>query len=149
MRHLNQGVKLGRTTSHRKALFRNIVTSLLRYEKIETTLAKAKELRRVAEKMITLGKKGTLSDRRRAAEYVKDKDIIKKLFDSIAKRYAERKGGYTRIYRLGLRRGDAAQLAVIELVDRDVSAEPKRRTKYVEKEEKAVERKEKSAEKKK
>ncbi len=149
MRHLKQGVKLGRTTSHRKALFRNIVTSLLRYEKIETTLAKAKELRRVADRMVTLGKKGTLSTRRRAAEYVKDKDIIKKLFDVIAKRYAERKGGYTRIYKIGVRRGDAAKLAVIELVDRDVSAEPKRRVKYVEKEEKAVEKKEKTAEKKK
>ncbi|HLA47941.1 MAG TPA: 50S ribosomal protein L17, partial [Nitrospinota bacterium] len=122
MRHLKQGVKLGRTTSHRKALFRNIVTSLLRYEKIETTLAKAKELRRVADRMVTLGKKGTLSARRRAAEYVKDKDIIRKLFDAIAKRYAERKGGYTRIYKIGVRRGDAAKMAVIELVDRDVSA---------------------------
>ena len=149
MRHLKQGVKLGRTTSHRKALFRNIVTSLLRYEKIETTLAKAKELRRVADRMVTLGKKGTLSDRRRAAEYVKDKDIVRKLFDAIAKRYAERKGGYTRIYKIGVRRGDAAKMAVIELVDRDVSAEPKRRLKHVEKEEKAVEKKEKTAEKKK
>jgi len=149
MRHLKQGVKLGRTTSHRKALFRNIVTSLLRYEKIETTLAKAKELRRVADRMVTLGKKGTLSDRRRAAEYVKDKDIVRKLFDAIAKRYAERKGGYTRIYKIGVRRGDAAKMAVIELVDRDVSAEPKRRLKHVEKEEKSVEKKEKTAEKKK
>ncbi|OGW00968.1 MAG: 50S ribosomal protein L17 [Nitrospinae bacterium RIFCSPLOWO2_01_FULL_39_10] len=149
MRHLKQGVKLGRTTSHRKALFRNIVTSLLRYEKIETTLAKAKELRRVADRMVTLGKKGTLSDRRRAAEYVKDKDIVRKLFDAIAKRYAERKGGYTRIYKIGVRRGDAAKMAVIELVDRDVSAEPKRRLKHVEREEKSVEKKEKTAEKKK
>lgn len=149
MRHLKQGVKLGRTTSHRKALFRNIVTSLIRYEKIETTLAKAKELRRVADRMVTLGKKGTLSDRRRAAEYVKDKDIVRKLFDAIAKRYAERKGGYTRIYKIGVRRGDAAKMAVIELVDRDVSAEPKRRLKHVEKEEKTVEKKEKTAEKKK
>lgn len=149
MRHLKQGVKLGRTTSHRKALFRNIVTSLIRYEKIETTLAKAKELRRVADRMVTLGKKGTLSDRRRAAEYVKDKDIVRKLFDAIAKRYAERKGGYTRIYKIGVRRGDAAKMAVIELVDRDISAEPKRRLKHVEKEEKSVEKKEKTAEKKK
>ena len=149
MRHLKQGVKLGRTTSHRKALFRNIVTSLLRYEKIETTLAKAKELMRVADRMVTLGKKGTLSARRRAAEYVKDKDIIRKLFDVIAKRYAERKGGYTRIYKLGIRRGDASKLAVIELVDRDISAEPKRRTRYVEKEEKSVGIKEKTSEKKK
>ena len=149
MRHLKQGVKLGRTTSHRKALFRNIVTSLLRYEKIETTLAKAKELRRVADRMVTLGKKGTLSARRRAAEYVKDKDIIRKLFDAIAKRYAERKGGYTRIYKIGVRRGDAAKMAVIELVDRDVSAEPKRRLKHVEKEEKSVGIKEKTSEKKK
>ncbi len=141
MRHLRRVVRLGRTTAHKKALLRNLVTSLMRYEKIQTTLAKAKELRRVADKMVTLGKKGTLSDRRMAAEYVKDKTVLKKIFDVIAKRYSERKGGYTRIYRLGFRKGDAAQLSVIELVDRDVSAEPKRRVKPGEKEEKPKEKK--------
>lgn len=138
MRHLKQGIKLGRTSAHRKALFRNLVTSLMLYEKIETTLAKAKELRRIADRMVTLGKRGTLSTRRRAAEYIKDKDVLKKIFDVIAKRYAERRGGYTRIYRVGFRKGDAAKLAVIELVDRDVSAEPKRRVKPSTKEEKAI-----------
>jgi large subunit ribosomal protein L17 len=141
MRHLRKVARLGRTTAHKKALLRNMVTSLMQYEKIETTLAKAKELRRVADKMVTLGKKGTLSDRRMAAEFVKDKTVLKKIFDAIAKRYAERKGGYTRIYRIGLRRGDAAQLAVIELVDRDVAAEPKRRIKLGEKKEKQEEKK--------
>lgn len=141
MRHLKQGIKLGRTSAHRKALFRNLVTSLMLYEKIETTLAKAKELRRIADRMVTLGKRGTLSTRRRAAEYIKDKDVLKKIFDVIAKRYAERRGGYTRIYRVGFRKGDAAKLAVIELVDRDVSAEPKRRMKPSTKKEKAAEKK--------
>lgn len=141
MRHLRRVARLGRTTAHKKALLRNLVTSLMQYEKIETTIAKAKELRRVADRMVTLGKKGTLSDRRRAAEFVKDKTVLKKIFDAIAKRYAERKGGYTRIYRIGLRRGDAAQLAVIELVDRDVAAEPKRRVKLGAKEEKSEKKK--------
>ncbi|OGV95437.1 MAG: 50S ribosomal protein L17 [Nitrospinae bacterium RIFCSPLOWO2_02_FULL_39_110] len=141
MRHLKQGIKLGRTSAHRKALFRNLVTSLMLYEKIETTLAKAKELRRIADRMVTLGKRGTLSTRRRAAEYIKDKDVLKKIFDVIAKRYAERRGGYTRIYRVGFRKGDAAKLAVIELVDRDISAEPKRRVKPSTKEEKTVKKK--------
>lgn len=141
MRHLRKVARLGRTTAHKKSLLRNLVTSLMRYEKIETTLAKAKELRRIADKMVTLGKKGTLSDRRRAAEFVKDKTVLKKIFDAIAKRYTERKGGYTRIYRIGSRRGDAAQLAVIELVDRDVAAEPKRRVRLGEKGEKPEEKK--------
>jgi len=141
MRHLKQGIKLGRTSAHRKTLFRNLVTSLMLYEKIETTLAKAKELRRIADRMVTLGKRGTLSTRRRAAEYIKDKDVLKKIFDVIAKRYAERRGGYTRIYRVGFRKGDAAKLAVIELVDRDISAEPKRRVKPSTKEEKTVKKK--------
>lgn len=141
MRHLKSGKKLGMTSAHRRAVFRNLVTSLMRYEKIETTLAKAKELRRIADRMVTLGKRGTLSDRRRAAGYVKDKTIVKKIFDAIAKRYTERKGGYTRIYKIGFRRGDAAKLAVIELVDRDISAEPKRRVRRGEEEEKSDQKK--------
>jgi large subunit ribosomal protein L17 len=119
------------------AMFRNLVTSLMRYEKIETTLAKAKELRRVADRMITLGKNGTLSARKRAAAYIKDKAMVKKVFDVIAKRYGNRMGGYTRIYKVGFRKGDAAKLAIIELVDRDVSAEPKRKVKRGEVEEKS------------
>ncbi|MEK6590803.1 MAG: 50S ribosomal protein L17 [Nitrospinota bacterium] len=141
MRHLNQGVKLGRTSAHRIAMFRNLVTSLMRYEKIQTTLAKAKELRRVADRMITLGKNGTLSARKRAAAYIKDKAMVKKVFDVIAKRYGNRMGGYTRIYKVGFRKGDAAKLAIIELVDRDVSAEPKRKVKRGEVEEKSEEKK--------
>ena len=141
MRHLKQGVKLGRTSAHRMAMFRNLVTSLMRYEKIQTTLAKAKELRRVADRMITLGKNGTLSARKRAAAYIKDKAMVKKVFDVIAKRYGNRMGGYTRIYKVGFRKGDAAKLAIIELVDRDVSAEPKRKVKRGEVEEKSEEKK--------
>jgi large subunit ribosomal protein L17 len=141
MRHLKQGVKLGRTSAHRMAMFRNLVTSLMRYEKIETTLAKAKELRRVADRMITLGKNGTLSARKRAAAYIKDKAMVKKVFDVIAKRYGNRMGGYTRIYKVGFRKGDAAKLAIIELVDRDVSAEPKRKVKRGEVEEKSEKKK--------
>ncbi len=117
-------------------MFRNMATSLLRYEKITTTLARSKELRRYVEKMITLGKKGALADRRRALAFIRDKLVVSKLFTGLAQRYKERKGGYTRIYRAGIRHGDAAPMAIIELVDRDPSAQEKRRVKYVEKEEK-------------
>ncbi|GMT42954.1 MAG: hypothetical protein IEMM0002_1365 [bacterium] len=119
-------------------MFRNQVTSLLQYEKITTTLAKAKELRRVADRMVTLGKKGTLAARRMAAGYVKSKEVVRKLFSGLAERYNDRKGGYTRIYRAGVRNGDNAPMAVIELVDRDPAAAPKRRVKRVSEEEKAA-----------
>ncbi|MBI5179566.1 MAG: 50S ribosomal protein L17 [Nitrospinae bacterium] len=138
MRHLKDGRKFGINTAHRTAMFRNMVTSLLRFEKISTTLARAKELRRYAEKMITLGKKGDLAARRKAAGYLQDKAVTSKLFAALGKRYAERKGGYTRIYRAGLRNGDNAPMAIIELVDRDVAAEPKRRTRKVEEAEAAA-----------
>lgn len=138
MRHLKDGRKFNRTCSHRKAMFRNQVTSLLQYEKITTTLAKAKELRRVADRMVTLGKKGTLAARRMAAGYVKSKEVVRKLFSGLAERYNDRKGGYTRIYRAGVRNGDNAPMAVIELVDRDPAAAPKRRVKRVSEEEKAA-----------
>jgi large subunit ribosomal protein L17 len=117
MRHNKAGRRLGRTTSHRIAMFRNMVTSFLNHEKITTTDAKAKELRSIAEKMITLGKKGDLHAMRQAASYIRDKKVVTKLFTTIAPRYQERAGGYTRIVKLGLRSGDSASLSLIELVE--------------------------------
>ncbi len=119
MNHRKTGRKLGRTSAHRKALFRNMVTSLLEHEQIRTTDAKAKELRGVAEKMITLGKKGTLHARRNALRTIRSKDVTSKVFDELAERYKDRPGGYTRVIKLGQRPGDAAPMAIIELVDRD------------------------------
>jgi len=116
MRHRNAGRKLGRNASHRKALFRNMVTSLFEHERIRTTDAKAKEVRRVAEKLITLGKRGDLHARRQVLSYVRSKAVVAKLFDDLAPRYAQRPGGYTRIVKLGFRRGDAAPVSVLELV---------------------------------
>jgi large subunit ribosomal protein L17 len=118
MRHLKQGRKLGRTTAHRKALLRNLATALLEHERIITTEPKAKELRRVADKLVTLGKRGSLHARRQALQVVQSNAAVQKLFNEIAPRFAERQGGYTRILRLGYRSGDAAAMAVIELVDR-------------------------------
>ena len=120
MRHNKAGRRLGRTTSHRVAMFRNMVTSFLDHEKITTTDAKAKELRSIAEKMITLGKKGDLHAMRQAASYIRDKKVVTKLFTTIAPRYQERDGGYTRIIKLGLRSGDNASLSLIELVEGQV-----------------------------
>lgn len=117
MRHLKQGRKLGRTTAHRRALLRNLATALLEHERIITTEPKAKELRRVADKLVTLGKRGDLHARRQALQVVRSNVIVRKLFNDIAPRFAERKGGYTRVLRLGYRPGDAAAMAVIELVD--------------------------------
>ena len=119
MRHLKAGRKLGRTSAHRKALFRNLVTALIRQERIQTTLAKAKELRGKVEKTITLGKKGTLHARRNALKLVANKDSLKKIFGPLAERYATRPGGYTRVIKLGHRLGDDAPMAFIELVDRE------------------------------
>ena len=117
MRHLKAGRKFGRTSAHRKALFRNLVTALITRERIRTTLAKAKELRSKAEKTITLGKKGTLHARRLAFRTVQDKGALQKLFGPIAERFASRNGGYTRIIKIGNRKGDAAPMAFIELVE--------------------------------
>jgi large subunit ribosomal protein L17 len=117
MRHNHSGRRLGRTTSHRIAMFRNMVTSLLNHERIVTTDAKAKEIRCVAEKMITLGKRGDLHAQRQAAAYIREKSVVSKLFSTIAPRYKDRSGGYTRIIKLGQRLGDAASLSVIELVE--------------------------------
>ncbi len=121
---------MGRTTSHRVAMFRNMVTSFLNHERIVTTDAKAKELRPIAEKMITLGKKGDLHAIRQAASYIRDKETVTKLFNAIAPRYKERPGGYTRIIKLGIRPGDAAPLSVIELVEEEVAKKaPKKQAK--------------------
>ncbi len=120
MRHNKSGRRLGRTTSHRIAMFRNMVTSFLNHEKITTTDAKAKELRSIAEKMITLGKKGDLHAMRQAASYIRDKQVVTKLFSTIAPRYKERNGGYTRIIKLGIRPGDNSPLSVIELVEEEL-----------------------------
>ncbi|SNB46446.1 50S ribosomal protein L17 [Geobacter sp. DSM 9736] len=120
MQHNKAGRRLGRTTSHRVAMFRNMVTSFLNHEKITTTDAKAKELRSIAEKMITLGKRGDLHAMRQAASYIRDKKVVTKLFTTIAPRYKERPGGYTRIIKLGIRPGDNAPLSIIELVEEQV-----------------------------
>jgi large subunit ribosomal protein L17 len=125
MNHGRNQRKLSRTSSHRKALLRNMVTSLLEHEAIRTTDAKAKELRGVAEKMITLGKRGTLHARRQALATIRSKEVTAKLFDVLAGRYRQREGGYTRIVKLGRRPGDAAPMALIELVDRAESAAQK------------------------
>lgn len=117
MRHGKAGRKLGRTTSHREAMFRNMVTSLFEHERIVTTEQKAKELRPIAEKMITLAKRGDLHARRQALSYMRSKRVVAKLFDEIQQQYADRQGGYTRIIRTGVRQGDAASMAIIELVD--------------------------------
>ncbi len=108
--------KLGRPSDQRKAMLRNLTTSLLEHGKIETTVDRAKEVRRVTEKMITLGKRGDLHARRQALSYITKEDVVTKLFEDVAPKYKDRQGGYTRIYRIGPRRGDAAELAVIELV---------------------------------
>lgn len=116
MRHGKSGRKLGRTSSHRKAMFRNMVTSLFEHERIVTTEQKAKELRPIAEKMITLAKRGDLHARRQALSYIQSKDVVAKLFDEIQGQFADRQGGYTRIIKTGNRLGDAAPMAIIELV---------------------------------
>jgi large subunit ribosomal protein L17 len=124
MRHNKAGRRLGRTTSHRVAMFRNMVTSFLSHEKITTTDAKAKELRSIAEKMITFGKRGDLHAMRQAASFIRDKKVVTKLFTTIAPRYKERNGGYTRIVKLGIRPGDTAPLSMIELVEEQVEQKP-------------------------
>ena len=122
MRHGVAGRKLGRTTTHRKATFANMAVALITHEQIRTTLPKAKELRPVVEKLITLGKRGDLHARRRALSVLQDASVAAKLFGPLAERYKDRKGGYCRVLRAGVRYGDAATMAVIELVDRDPAA---------------------------
>ncbi|WP_242222500.1 50S ribosomal protein L17 [Shinella zoogloeoides] len=122
MRHQNSGRKLNRTASHRKAMFANMAASLIQHEQIVTTLPKAKEIRPIVEKLVTLGKRGDLHARRQAISQIRDVAVVSKLFDAIATRYANRNGGYLRIMKAGFRHGDNAPLAVIEFVDRDVDA---------------------------
>ncbi len=117
MRHRKRTAKLGRSPAHRKALLRNMVTSLLEHERIQTTHAKARELRRTAERMITLGKRGGLHARRRALRVIRSRDVAAKVFDDLAARYRDRPGGYTRVLKLGNRVGDGAPLSIIELVE--------------------------------
>ena len=122
MRHRNAHRKLQRTSAHRTALFRNMSAALIKHEQITTTTAKAKELRPYLEKLVTLAKKGGLSNRRLAASRLMDDTQLAKLFDVLAPRYADRQGGYVRIVKAGIRLSDSAQISIIELVDRDVSA---------------------------
>ncbi|NBQ82624.1 MAG: 50S ribosomal protein L17 [Alphaproteobacteria bacterium] len=122
MRHRMSGRKLNRTSQHRQMLFRNMSQALIKHEQIVTTLAKARELRPVVERLITLGKRGDLHARRLAFARLRDNDMVTKLFDTLAERYADRQGGYTRIIKAGFRYGDSAAMAVIEFVDRDEDA---------------------------
>lgn len=116
MRHGKSGRKLGRTSSHREAMFRNMVTSLFEHERIVTTTQKAKETQPIAEKMITLAKRGDLHARRQALGYIQSQDVVAKLFDEISAQFSDRKGGYTRIIKTGTRQGDAASMSILELV---------------------------------
>jgi large subunit ribosomal protein L17 len=125
MRHKNLGRRFNRDSSHRQAMFSNMAASLIRHEQIVTTLAKAKDLKRVIDKYITLAKRGDLNSRRLAASRLGDEDMVKKLFDTLAPRYKDRAGGYSRVLKAGFRYGDSAPRAVIELVDRDTSIKGK------------------------
>ncbi len=122
MRHGISGRKLNRTSQHRRAMFANMANALIKHEQITTTLPKAKELRPVVEKLVTLGKRGSLHARRQAFAVLRDNAMVSKLFDTLAERYAERPGGYTRVLKAGHRYGDAAAMAVIEFVERDPEA---------------------------
>lgn len=126
MRHNKSGRRLGRNSSHRAAMMRNMVTSLLDHEKITTTTTRAKELRKIAEKMITLGKRGDLHARRQALQVIRDRKVVGKLFEMVAPRYKERQGGYTRIIRLGNRQGDNAPTCLIELVEEEFTPRSKK-----------------------
>ncbi|HLT77578.1 MAG TPA: 50S ribosomal protein L17 [Ferrovibrio sp.] len=125
MRHRNAGRKLNKSSAHRRAMFGNMVASLIKHEQITTTLPKAKELKPLMDKLITLGKRGDLHARRQALSFIPEKSAVDKLFSTLNERYAGRNGGYTRVLKAGFRYGDAAPLAVIELVDRDPAAKGK------------------------
>ncbi len=139
MRHGKSGRKLNRTASHRKAMFANMAASLIEHEQIVTTLPKAKEIRPIVEKLVTLGKRGDLHARRQAISAIRDEAQVRKLFDTIATRYADRNGGYLRIMKAGFRHGDSAPMAVVEFVDRDVDAKGAADRARVEAEEQAAE----------
>ncbi len=131
MRHLNQGRKLNRTSAHRKALFKNLVLALIHHERIQTTDAKAKEMRRFADRMVTLGKQGDLPAHRRAFAFLQSHEAVKKLFDEIAPRFKDRNGGYTRVIKFGVRRGDAAPISVIEFTgneERSAAKKPRKKS---------------------
>jgi large subunit ribosomal protein L17 len=139
MRHRVAGKKLGRKTAHRKSMFRNMVTSLFDKERVRTTLDRAKAVRPIAEKIITLGKRDSLHSRRQALAYVRDTAVVAKLFSTLAPRFSQRNGGYTRIIRLGFRDGDGAQMAILELIGSEfkpAKKEESKKGKKVEKEEK-------------
>jgi large subunit ribosomal protein L17 len=125
MKHRIKGKKLNRTSSHRKALFKNMAQAIIKHEQIITTLPKAKTMKPIVDKLITLGKKGSLHARRQAFSKLRDESMVAKLFETLAPRYADRNGGYTRVLKAGYRYGDAAAMAVIELVDRDEDARGK------------------------
>ena len=135
MRHRQAGRKLNRTSSHRKSLFKNMAQALIKHEQIVTTLPKAKELKKVIEKLITLGKKSNLHARRLAFNQIRDKEMVSKLFGILAPRYSDRSGGYSRVLKAGYRTGDDAPMAVIELVDRNPEAKKVDKPKKVEKKE--------------
>jgi large subunit ribosomal protein L17 len=122
MRHRNAGRKLNKSSAHRRAMFGNMVASLIKHEQITTTLPKAKELKPLIDKLITLGKRGDLHARRQALSFIPEKSAVDKLFSTLNQRYASRNGGYSRVLKAGFRYGDAAPMAVVELVDRDVTA---------------------------
>lgn len=124
MRHGISGRKLNRTSSHRKALFMNLTQSLIKYEQIKTTLPKAKDLRPIVEKLVTMGRDKSLHVRRQLIAKLQDESVVRKLLDTLSPRYASRNGGYTRIIKAGMRYGDNAPMAIIEFVDRDISAKP-------------------------
>ena len=129
MRHRRAGRKLSRTGAHRRALFRNLVTALLEHERIRTTDPKAKEVRRLTDRVITLGKRGSLHARRRALAFVRKQSVVRKLFDEVAPRYVNRRGGYTRVIKLGPRLGDAATQSIVELTERAGGGEPAQKAK--------------------
>ena len=138
MRHRKSGVKLNRTTSHRQAMFRNMVTSLLKYDRIKTTDAKAKELRRWADHIVTLAKRGDLHARRMAMSIVREKDVVHKIFEEAPKRFGSISGGYTRIVKIGRRPGDAAAMTLVELVSSDMAKPTKAKKAQTKAEDKAV-----------
>ncbi len=133
MRHRSAGIKLNRTSSHRKAMFRNMVTSLFKHERIRTTAAKAKEVRRWADKLVTLAKRGDLHARRQALSIIREKDVVHKLFEDAPQRFAQVNGGYTRVVKVGFRPGDAAPISMVELVTPEVKKKKARRKKKAKK----------------
>ncbi len=149
MRHQKTGRKLNRTSSHRKALFRNLAAALFQHESIKTTNPKALELRKVADRLITLAKAGTLHATRLAFAYLRDKEVVKKLFTDIGARYADTSGGYTRVLKVGPRKGDAAPMAIIELTQKkELEKEEKKEGQAKEKKQQAKEKKQQAKEKK-